>query len=55
MKILTINWNTKLIEEIETNSIRYEEDGISFTMWVGTNHKTIEKIPYNQFLGIKEN
>lgn len=55
MKIVVINWEKKLIEEIETDSVRYEKDGISFTWWVGPGHvKSIEKIPYDQFLGIKE-
>ena len=54
MKIVTIDWNKKLIEEIEKDSVRYEEDGISFTMWLGDNYKTLKKIPYNQFLGVKE-
>ena len=55
MKIVTIDWNKKLIEEIETDSVRYEEDGISFTYWISPGHiKSIQKIPYNQFLEVKE-
>lgn len=54
MKIIIIDWEKKLIEEYETDSIKYEKDYISYTTWVGNNHKIIEKIPYNQFLGIKE-
>lgn len=55
MKIIVIDWEKKLIEEYETDSIKYEKDCISYTYFVGQNHKMVEKIPYNQFLGIKEN
>lgn len=53
MKIIVINWEKKLIEEYETDSVKYEKDGISYTYKVGQSHKLVEKIPYNQFLGIK--
>ena len=53
MKIIVIDWEKKLIEEYETDSVKWEKDGISYTTWLGNNHKTINKIPYNQFLGIK--
>ena len=55
MKIVVINWENKWIEEYETDSIKFEKDGVSYTLFISQNHKTIEKIPYNQFLGIKEN
>ena len=55
MTILTIDWEKKLIEEIETDSVRYEEDGISFTKWLSPGHVySTQKIPYQNFLGIKE-
>ena len=55
MKILTIDWDKKLIEEIETDSVKYDEDGISFTYWIMPGHvKSLNKIPYKNFLGIKE-
>lgn len=53
MKIVVINWENRYIEEYETNSIKWEKDCISYTTWIGNNHKIINKIPYNQFLGIK--
>ena len=56
MKIIVIDWDRKLIEEYETDSVMYEEDGVSYTTWLSENHnhKILKKIPYNQFLGIKE-
>lgn len=55
MKIIIINWERHLIEEYETDSVKYEKDEISFTMWIEPGRiKTIEKIKYNQLLGIKE-
>ena len=34
MRITVINWERHLIEEYETDSIKYEENEISFTMQV---------------------
>ena len=63
MKITVINWEKKVIEEYETDSIeyeenetdsiKYEENEISFSMWIEPGHvKRIEKIKYNQLLKI---
>lgn len=55
MKITVINWEKHLIEEYETDSIKYEENEISFTMWIEPGHiKTIQKIKYNQLLGVEK-
>jgi hypothetical protein len=53
MKIIVINWESHYIEEYETDSIKWEKDGVSYTTWIGNNHKVINKISYSQFLGIK--
>ena len=53
MRILVINWEKHCIEEYETVSVKWENDGVSYTVWLGNNHEVTNKIPYNQFLGIK--
>ena len=55
MKIITIDWERKIIEEVETDSVQYNDDGISYTCYLSTNVKTTRTIPYRNFLGIKEN
>ena len=52
MKIKVIYWDKKLIEEYETDSIKYEKDGISYTTQVGL-HKTVVLIPYEQVLSVE--
>ena len=54
MKILTIDWERKIIEEIETDSIRYEKDGVSYAYALSTGIKTHRVVPFENFLGIKE-
>ena len=53
MKVIIIDWKKQLIEEHETDSIRYDEDGISYTSWSG-NLLTTKKVPYKNFLGVKK-
>ena len=54
MKLIVIDWERKLIEEYETDSIKYEDDCISYTYWIEPGHiKSIQKIKYNQLLGVK--
>ena len=54
MKIVTIDWERKIIEEIETDSVKYEDDGVPYTCWSSKTLRTINKIPYQNFLGVKD-
>lgn len=52
MKLIAIDWTFGTIEEIETDSIKYEEDGISYTV-KNDSCTTKKKLPYKNFLGIE--
>ena len=55
MKIRFIDWERKIIEEYETDSIQFEKDGVSYTYRLASNNFiSTRKIPYENFLGIKE-
>ena len=51
MKIVTISWEKKMIEEIEIEAIRYEKDNICF---VRKGDAMYEDFPYDRFLGVKD-
>lgn len=53
MKLIVIDWNKQAIEEYETDSIFYEEDGVSYTTWIYDGHKIAKKVPYKNLLGVK--
>lgn len=52
MVIRSINWETRQIEEFETSSVRYEEDGLYYTYDNGAIKGEL-KLPYDCLLGIK--
>lgn len=53
MIIKIIDWKKRMIKELEVKSIRYEDDGIYYTYEISESCKTINKLSYNQFLGVK--
>lgn len=53
MIIRSINWETRQIEEFETKSIRYGEDGLYYIYENGMVHSEL-KLPYDCLLGIKD-
>lgn len=53
MIVKTINWEKRQIEEIETRSVRYDEDGLYYLYENGMIRSEI-KIPYDCLLGIKD-
>jgi hypothetical protein len=54
MKIVTIDWEKKIIEELETDRIEYHEDGIYCSVRASNNLMFRKRIPYENFLGAKE-
>lgn len=54
MKIVTIDWEKRIIEEFETDRIEYEKDGIYCRIRASNNFMIPKKIPYKNFLGAKE-
>lgn len=54
MKIVTIDWKKRIIEELETDRIEYHEDGIYCLVRAGNNLMIPKRIPYKNFLGAKE-
>lgn len=51
MKVVTIDWEHKIIEEIEIKAIRYDKDKIQF---VPKGSVMYEDFPYDKVLGVKE-
>ena len=51
MKVITRDWEKKIIEEIEIDAIRYEKDKVCF---VPKGSAMYENFPYDRFLGVKD-
>lgn len=51
MKVVTIDWGKKMIEEIEIEAIRYDKDKIQLVPKGGAMY---EDLPYDRFLGVKD-
>lgn len=54
MKIVTIDWEKRIIEEFETDKIEYRKDAIYCLIRASNSLVVSKKIPYKNFLGAKE-
>ena len=54
MKVLMIDWERKIIQEVEAVSVQYGEDEVFYTYAISGSITTTRSVPYKSFLGIRE-